>query len=52
MSQPTPTPTPATEVRLIASSGYPHDVAIAARGCAWLKGQGFHVGNPDVLAWA
>ncbi|MCY0855349.1 muramoyltetrapeptide carboxypeptidase [Cupriavidus sp. D39] len=50
MSQPTTTPTPATEVRLIASSGYPHDVAIAARGCAWLKGQGFHVGNPDVLA--
>lgn len=43
MSQP-------TEVRLIASSGYPHDVAIAARGCAWLKHHGYHVGNPDVLA--
>jgi muramoyltetrapeptide carboxypeptidase len=38
------------EVRLIASSGYPHDVAIAARGCAWLKHHGYHVGNPDVLA--
>ncbi|KWW37048.1 muramoyltetrapeptide carboxypeptidase [Cupriavidus metallidurans] len=43
MSQP-------TEVRLIASSGYPHDVAIAARGCAWLKHHGYHVNNPDVLA--
>jgi len=39
-----------TEVRLIASSGYPHDVAIAARGCAWLKAHGYHVGNPDILA--
>lgn len=38
------------EVRLIASSGYPHDVAIAARGCAWLKHHGYHVGNADVLA--
>jgi len=38
------------EVRLIASSGYPHDVAIAARGCAWLKHHGYHVGNPDILA--
>ncbi|MBV8273081.1 MAG: muramoyltetrapeptide carboxypeptidase [Cupriavidus sp.] len=38
------------EVRLIASSGYPHDVAIAARGCAWLKHHGYHVNNPDVLA--
>jgi len=38
------------EVHLIASSGYPHDVAIAARGCAWLKHHGYHVGNPDVLA--
>ncbi|GJG95514.1 muramoyltetrapeptide carboxypeptidase [Cupriavidus pauculus] len=43
MSQP-------TEVRLIASSGYPHDVAIAARGCAWLKHHGYHVSNPDILA--
>jgi len=43
MSQP-------TEVRLIASSCYPHDVAIAARGCAWLKHHGYHVNNPDVLA--
>lgn len=43
MSQP-------VEVRLIASSGYPHDVAIAARGCAWLKHHGYHVNNPDVLA--
>ncbi|SDC99557.1 muramoyltetrapeptide carboxypeptidase [Cupriavidus sp. YR651] len=43
MSQP-------TEVRLIASSGYPHDVAIAAHGCAWLKHHGYHVNNPDVLA--
>lgn len=42
--------TSTTEVRLIASSGYPHDVAIAARGCAWLKHHGYHVGNPDVLA--
>jgi len=39
-----------TEVRLIASSGYPHDVAIAARGCAWLRHHGYHVSNPDVLA--
>src|SRR6516164_787232 len=38
------------EVRLIASSGYPHDVAVAARGCAWLKHHGYHVNNPDVLA--
>lgn len=38
------------EVRLIASSGYPHDVAIAARGCAWLKHHGYHVNNPDILA--
>lgn len=43
-------PEPHTEVRLIASSGYPHDVAIAARGCNWLKARGYHVGNPDVLA--
>jgi muramoyltetrapeptide carboxypeptidase len=28
----------------------PHDVAIAARGCAWLKHHGYHVNNPDVLA--
>ncbi|KWR91727.1 muramoyltetrapeptide carboxypeptidase [Cupriavidus sp. IDO] len=41
---------PHTEVRLIASSGYPHDVAIAARGCAWLKHHGYHMTNPDVLA--
>ncbi|MCA3189663.1 MULTISPECIES: muramoyltetrapeptide carboxypeptidase [unclassified Cupriavidus] len=41
---------PSTEVRLIASSGYPHDVAIAARGCAWLKQHGYHVNNPDILA--
>lgn len=46
----TPTVAPHTEVRLIASSGYPHDVAIAARGCAWLKAHGYHVANPDVLA--
>ncbi|AOY99567.1 muramoyltetrapeptide carboxypeptidase [Cupriavidus sp. USMAHM13] len=45
-----PDTTPHTEVRLIASSGYPHDVAIAARGCAWLKAHGYHVGNPDILA--
>ena len=38
------------EVRLIASSGYPHDVAVAARGCAWLKHHGYHVGNADILA--
>ncbi|CAG2144088.1 muramoyltetrapeptide carboxypeptidase [Cupriavidus numazuensis] len=46
----TPSPKPHTEVRLIASSGYPHDVAIAARGCAWLKSHGYHTTNPDVLA--
>ncbi|MGO4327886.1 muramoyltetrapeptide carboxypeptidase [Cupriavidus sp. 2TAF22] len=54
MSQlPDPMPnlaTPPTEVRLIASSGYPHDVAIAARAVAWLRQHGLHVGNPDVLA--
>jgi len=49
-AQPANPATPPTEVRLIASSGYPHDVAIAARGCAWLRQHGFHVGNPDVLA--
>jgi len=43
-------PKPHTEVHLIASSGYPHDVAIAARGVAWLKHHGYHVANPDVLA--
>lgn len=48
MSQ--PTPAPHTEVHLIASSGYPHDVSVAARGCAWLKHHGYHVANPDVLA--
>ncbi|RZT42035.1 muramoyltetrapeptide carboxypeptidase [Cupriavidus agavae] len=37
-------------VRLIASSGYPHDVAVAARGCAWLRHHGYHVNNPDILA--
>lgn len=46
----TPSIQPHTEVRLIASSGYPHDVAIAARGCAWLKAHGYHTTNPDVLA--
>ncbi|WP_455282030.1 muramoyltetrapeptide carboxypeptidase [Cupriavidus necator] len=49
MSTPNSRP-PHTEVRLIASSGYPHDVAIAARGCAWLKHHGYHMTNPDVLA--
>lgn len=46
----TPNSRPHTEVRLIASSGYPHDVAVAARGCAWLKHHGYHMTNPDVLA--
>ncbi|UIF84637.1 muramoyltetrapeptide carboxypeptidase [Cupriavidus sp. UYPR2.512] len=49
MSMPNSRP-PHTEVRLIASSGYPHDVAIAARGCAWLRHHGYHMTNPDVLA--
>lgn len=49
MSTPNSRP-PHTEVRLIASSGYPHDIAIAARGCAWLKHHGYHMTNPDVLA--
>lgn len=49
MSTPNNRP-PHTEVRLIASSGYPHDVAVAARGVAWLKQHGYHTTNPDVLA--
>lgn len=48
MSQ--PTEVQSVEVRLIASSGYPHDVAVAARGCGWLKHHGYHVSNPDILA--
>ena len=35
---------------LPSGGGYPHDVAIAARGCAWLKHHGYHMTNPDVLA--
>ncbi|QET01570.1 muramoyltetrapeptide carboxypeptidase [Cupriavidus pauculus] len=39
-----------TAVRLIAPSGYPHDDATAARGCAWLADHGYRVTNPEVLA--
>ncbi|CAG9164421.1 muramoyltetrapeptide carboxypeptidase [Cupriavidus pampae] len=39
-----------TVVRLIAPSGYPHDDATAARGCAWLADHGYRVANPEVLA--
>lgn len=42
--------TPETAVRLIAPSGYPHDDATAARGCAWLAQHGYRAINPEVLA--
>lgn len=45
-----PTPAPHTPVRLIAASGYPHDDAVAARGCAWLASHGYRIDNPQVLA--
>ncbi|AZG14346.1 muramoyltetrapeptide carboxypeptidase [Cupriavidus pauculus] len=38
------------DVRLIAASGYPHDMTVAERGCAWLAGHGYRVANPDILA--
>jgi muramoyltetrapeptide carboxypeptidase len=44
------TPAQHTPVRLIAASGYPHDDAVAARGCAWLASHGYRVENPEVLA--
>jgi len=37
-------------VRLVAPSGYPHDAAIAERGCAWLKLHGYQVNNREVLS--
>jgi len=40
---------PATAVQLIAASGYPHDDAVAGRGCDWLARHGYRVGNPQVL---
>lgn len=40
----------AIDVRLIASSGYPHDAAIAERGCQWLRAHGYRVANPEILA--
>lgn len=37
------------EVRLLAPSGYPHDMAVATRGCDWLRAHGYRVANPEVL---
>src|SRR6185312_2110893 len=49
LSQPSAVPMPATRVRLIAPSGYPHDRAAMSRGVARLCETGCTVDGLDVL---